>query len=79
MMRQKLLLFSNYPNSAFQTDDRYLSGFSHEGRKASHNNFSSEPPGNPRPSIICVKKFPILEDKTIFLNLATLGHKIWME
>ena len=26
--------------------------------------------------LFCVLKFPILEDKTIFLNLATLGHKL---
>jgi len=29
--------------------------------------------------ILCVLKFPILEDKTIFKNLATLGHKIWID
>ena len=51
--------------------------------KASHNNFSSkphsfssEPPSNPRPSIVL--KILILEDKTIVLNPVTLGHKIWI-
>ena len=40
--------------------------------------FSSEPPRNPRPSIIIYFKVSNFEDKTIFFNLATLGHKIWI-
>ena len=35
--------------------------------------FSSEPLRNPRPFNI------IFENKYIFKNLATLGHKIWMD
>ena len=37
-----------------------------EGRKANHNNFSSEPPRNPRPFNIIFLKCLILQDKTIF-------------
>ena len=54
--------------------------------EASHNNFSFEPYSphflvratSSSFWLFCVEKFPILENKTIFLNLATLGHKIWM-
>ena len=59
-----------------------------EGRKANHINsspnhilliFSSEPPRNPRPFNIIFFKCPILENKCIFKNMATLGHKTWLE
>ena len=46
-----------------------------EGRKASHNIFSSEPPRNPRPSNIIFLKCSILQVKIFFKNPVTLEHK----
>ena len=38
-------------------------------------NFSSEPHRNPRPFNNIFLKCPILENKYIFKNMATLGHR----
>ena len=49
--------------------------------------FSSEPPWNPRPShlgilvlrLFVLKSFQFLKKNYFFQNLATLGHKMWMD
>ena len=60
-----------------------------EGRKASHNNFSSEPHSphfldrttSKSSSFDCnvLKSYLFLKIKLILTNLATLGHRIWMD
>ena len=73
-----LTIECHYDHKAWKsiTEFLFLSIQYTEGRKANRNNFSSEPPRNPRPFNIFFFKCLILPDKTIFLkNQATLGHK----
>ena len=62
-----------------KTNQEIIKGIRDEGRKSSTT--------ISRPShleilvlrFLCVLKFLILEDKTIFFKLATVGHKKWID